>query len=112
MKTEFIGMQNRRPGGWDNYFTVSGGPFTKSQQWGWYLTDDKGRSLAVSPDMGFAKFCVESLKLKKLLEAHGKTLMYRLQDQRDQGYLDDISSDDWEELTSAMELAMSKEIKE
>jgi hypothetical protein len=53
--TESIHYQNRQPGGWDDYFHVSGGPFASEQVMGWHITDESGHTLGVSPSMSFAQ---------------------------------------------------------
>jgi hypothetical protein len=97
MKTpKEISIQNRRPGGWDDYFYVRGGPFAHEQIMGWHITDEDGHTLAVSPSQTFGQFCVEAVELCRLLKkAHAKS---RLSECREEGYMDDVSAKDWERL--------------
>lgn len=96
MPIKSINYENRKPGTWDNYFTVSGGPFAQAQTWGWYCTDEGGHSLAVSPSMEFCQIAQRGLRLMQLLKkADAK---YQLGERRDQGYMDGLSDDLWEEL--------------
>lgn len=94
-------MQNRRPGGWDNYFTVSGGPFASPQTMGWHITGEGGHTLAVSPDSEFATFCCEARELFTLMEEGD--VLYSVRERRDQGYLDHIPQEKWERLKELLQ---------
>lgn len=100
MPIKLINYENRKPGTWDDYFTVSGGPFARPQTWGWYLTDEGGHSLAVSPSEEFCQIAQRGLRLMQLLKkADAK---YQLGERRDQGYMDGLSDENWDELRALL----------
>lgn len=63
---------------------VSGGVFAKEQQFGWYLTDEKGYTLAVS------SFCDRIMKLVMLLNSVSELI-----EAWDKGVLDQFGT--WDE---------------
>lgn len=101
MKTpKEIHAENRKPGAWDDYFHVRGGPFSGEQIMGWHITDESGYTLAVSPNHSFVEFCMEAIRLRDLLLK--ASARYHLGERRDQGYLDDMKPQDWEALKTIL----------
>lgn len=82
------------------YFKVSGGPFSHPQTMGWHITDEKGFTVAVSPDYRFAdqiNTMTELLIMLKKMDA-----IYHLDERRDQGYLE-VDYSEWSKFKEMFE---------
>ena len=83
------------------HFTARGGPLNSDPRsegmlMGWHITDDSGHTVGVARDSEFVNLAVNATRLGELLlEADA---LYQLGERRDQGYMDDMSREDWEEL--------------
>ena len=67
-------------------FNVSGGVFNGAQQMGWHVTNEKGFTVAVSPDASFCKRLADLETLVDVLKS--VDAYYHLSERHDQGYLE------------------------
>ncbi len=76
-------------------FRVTGGPFAAEQIMGWHITDEKGHTVAVSPDHTFAAELNDLYALVYWLKkADG---LYVFNECRDDGDLDNLTEQEWQE---------------
>lgn len=78
----------------DIRFRVTGGPFATEHIMGWHITDEKGHTVAVSPDHTFASELNDLYALVHWLKkADG---LYVFDECRDDGDLDNLTQEEWE----------------
>jgi hypothetical protein len=79
-------------------FTVSGGPFSRPQEMGWHITNERGFTRAVSCDHAFAERLNDVEALIEILRK--RNALYLLRRVADEGYTE--FSDEEQELLSKM----------
>lgn len=90
------------------YFNVTGGPFASAQTMGWHIVNEKGFTVAVSPDDEFAARLNELESLASLIRKLGAA--YHLSERHDDGYLEvpDEIWESWKETVTRLRLDESE----